>query len=114
MHYEKAELILQQLMAGDRDLYLVRDAKDGRAAITDRPNQQQKVVGELKRKRLPWLEVVVASVFYFLCPITVSSGLNLKNPENNRIRQKAMYVRPSASLRSGPDDTDEVLEECKC
>ena len=64
MTYEKAEMILEQLMARDRDLYLV--AKDARPFITDRPTKDQKIVDCLKgKKRVKWLQKAVAILLSF-------------------------------------------------
>lgn len=50
MTYEKAELILQQLMAGDRDLYLVR-GEGGKPQITDCPTDERRVIQKLPKNR---------------------------------------------------------------
>ncbi len=89
MTYEKAELILQQLMSGDRDYYLVQ-GMEGKPCITDRP-KQQRIVGELlkKKKRLKnRLYKMVQRILGFLCPTPVE--------------QKALYI--NTRRECGSDD----------
>lgn len=72
MTYEKAELILQQLMAGDRDYYLVQRS-DGRPAITDSPNDQQRIIETLPKTRPKWCRRAVSILLCFLVPVSAAS-----------------------------------------
>lgn len=58
MSFEKAELILQTLLAGDRDFFLVRQQPDGRTRITDRPRVGDEVVEKMPKR--PESELVLS------------------------------------------------------
>jgi len=59
MHYEKAEHILQQLLAGDKNHYLVKN-QEGKITIT---NVEGPNYGRIKKRQCNWFKKLIFKIF---------------------------------------------------